>query len=336
MQAKVVGGWVVGLLLASAATGWAAERLTWVRVTEHADFKPRDSSGEVVFGGKMWLLGGWYTSRGPAPNDVWNSTDGVHWTLVTPHAPWVHPDLPTTLVHQNKMWLLGGWAGGRMPGASASNQVWWSADGTRWQCATAKAPWPARLGAAGAVFQGKMWLLGGIERYYDGDQLLGDVWNSADGVHWNQVTKKAPWPARAYHGVLVYQNKLWLMGGGNYVPTYRAYNDVWCSSDGREWKQVTGRAAWTPRIWFSSLVYQDRMWLLGGWSNQPSKNWSDVWYSSDGARWKPLVTEQSWSPRHEQSAYVHDGKMWILAGNEWPLVNDVWRLEIPAGWLENH
>ncbi len=327
---------IVALSLSSVLQAAGLERLAWVRVTEHADFKPRDSSGEVVLGGKMWLLGGWYTSKGPAPRDVWSSTDGTHWTLVNPQAPWTHPDLPTTLVYQDRVWIMGGWAGGRLPGASASNQVWCSADGAKWQCATAKAPWPARLGAAGAVFQGKMWLLGGIERYYDGDQLLGDVWNSTDGVHWNQVTKKAPWPARAYHGVLVYQNKLWLMGGGNYMPTYCAFNDVWCSDDGREWKQVAGRAAWAPRIWFSSLVYRDRMWLLGGWSNRPSKNWGDVWYSSDGARWKQLTAEPSWSPRHEQSAYVFDDKLWIVAGNAWPLVNDVWRLEVPAGWLENH
>ena len=46
------------------------------------------------------------------------------------------------------------------------------------------------------------------------------------------------------------------MGGGSYVfggdepgnPTgYIAYNDVWSSSDGKEWQQMTAAAPWHPR-----------------------------------------------------------------------------------------
>jgi hypothetical protein len=95
---------------------------------------------------------------------------------------------------------------------------------------------------------------------------------------------------------------------------------------------VTGQAAWAARIWFSAVVYRDRMWLLGGWSNKPSKNWNDVWYTTDGRQWKQLAATPVWSPRHEQSAYVLNDKLWIVAGNAWPLTNDVWRLDLPAGW----
>ncbi len=323
---------IAGILAGQMLLG-QTESLSWVKVTEHADWKPRDSSGEVVFDGKMWLLGGWFTSHAPCPNDVWSSTDGVHWKQVTPRAPWIHADLPTTLVHNNRMWIMGGWAGGRLPGASASNQVWYSANGADWTLATAKAPWCARLGAAGVVFQGKMWILGGIERYFDGDKLLADVWSSDDGVHWTKVADRAPWAARAYHGAVAFRDRIWLFGGGNYLPTYSAFNDVWSSPDGREWTKVTDRAAWSARIWFSSLVYKDRMWVLGGWSNKPSKNWNDVWYSSDGKEWKELAAQPVWSPRHEQSAYVFDGKMWIAGGNAWPLTGDVWQIEIPDKWF---
>ncbi|MBM4086886.1 MAG: hypothetical protein FJ272_19025, partial [Planctomycetes bacterium] len=99
---------------------WAqTEALSWVRVTERAAWKPRDSCGEMVFGGKMWLLGGWDSVYGAGLNDVWNSADGVNWTLVTPSAPWVHADIPTTLVFKDKMWIMGGWRGGRSAYASS-------------------------------------------------------------------------------------------------------------------------------------------------------------------------------------------------------------------------
>lgn len=308
----------------------------WVRVTGHAAWKPRDSSGEVTFQGKMWLLGGWFNSHGPFPNDVWCSSDGVQWKLVAPAAPWVHADLPTTLVHDNRMWIMGGWFNGRLPGASASNQVWHSSDGIQWRQTTAKAAWSPRLGAGGAVLGGKMWILGGIENYYFGTKkdLLNDVWSSADGSQWNPATHKAPWTPRAYHAVLAFNNKLWVLGGGNYLPTYEAHNDVWSSPDGIHWTQATAKAPWHERIWFSAVVYKNRMWVLGGWSNKPSVNWNDVWYSADGVHWKELKTDSVWSKRHEHSAFVLDNKIWVAAGNAWPCTNDVWQLDVPDAWLE--
>ena len=306
----------------------------WVRATERVTFRARDSSGEVVFHDRMWILGGWLDSYSEPPRDVWSSVDGVRWELVTAKAPWRHADLPTTLVFDERIWIMGGWHLGRLPGASAGNEVWCSKNGTDWERATERAAWNARLGAAGAVFKGKMWILGGAERYYDGTEksLLSDVWYSADGKQWTQATARAPWPARAYHAAVAFDNKLWVFGGGNYLPEYQGFNDVWSSPDGATWTQVTDHAPWPPRIWFSADVYRDRIWVLGGWSNAPSKNWNDVWHTADGKHWEQLQTKTVWSPRHEHSAYVFRDKLWVVTGNAWPLVGDCWYLELPPGW----
>jgi len=326
------------ILLGSCGIGWdvawgqtTAKRFSWVQVKESNPWVPRDSSGELVYRDKMWLIGGWPGSM----RDVWSSADGANWKQATPEAPWIHCDLPTSLVYQDKMWMIGGWSGGRKPTASASNKVWCSTDGAKWECTAPDAPWAARIGAGGVVFDGKMWLLGGVQKYFGGEKyLLNDIWTSTDGASWRQVTAHAPWAPRAYHAALVFDGKIWVYGGGNYWPKYLGYNDVWNSSDGIHWTKVTDHAPWSARIWFSSVVYRNRIWLLGGWSNNPSRNWNDVWYSSDGADWKELPTDKVWSKRHEQSAYVFKDKIWIVAGNPWPITNDVWQLEIPESWFE--
>ena len=302
----------------------------WVKVTEHAAWAPRDSCGEVVYKDRMWLLGGWFSSNIIGPRDVWSSSDGLTWTEVTHQGGWTHGDLPTTVTFQDRMWFMGGWYGGRLAGASASSQVWYSTDGADWRNATMTAGWSPRLGAAGVVHNGKMWILGGLERYFDGNEshLRNDVWCSADGKAWELATASAPWAPRAFHAALSFAGKLWVFGGGNYVPTYAGHNDVWCSTDGVQWTQVTSHAPWSPRIWFSAVVFRDRMWLLGGWSNNPSKNWNDVWHTTDGATWTELKTDSIWSERHEQSYYVFQDKLWLVGGNAWPLVNDVWRLDL--------
>lgn len=306
----------------------------WVRCTEHAAFEPRDSCGEVVFGGRMWLLGGWFNSNSLGPRDVWSSADGLSWQKAAAEAGWKHGDLPTSLAFADRMWLLGGWYGGRLAEGGPSNEVWASADGAKWECVTAHAPFSARLGAGGAVHDGRMWLLGGSEQYFFGNDshLRSDVWSSADGRDWTCATARAPWAPRAYHQALEFRGKLWVLGGGNYLPEYRGYNDVWCSADGATWEQATAAAPWAPRIWFSTVVYRGCMWVLGGWSKEPNRNYNDVWYSRDGVEWKELKTPTIWSERHEQSYYVFDDRIWIVAGNAWPLVNDVWYLQLPENW----
>lgn len=307
---------------------------TWEILTNNASWHPRDSCGEVVLNDRMWVLGGWFDSYQDTPRDVWSSRDGKEWTRELEVAPWRHGDLPMTLAYRDRMWLFGGWHDGRRPGHSASNEVWSSSDGVNWEPATLKAAWSPRIAGGAAVFRDKMWILGGLEDYYFGDDssLKNDVWHSSDGKHWTLAAEHAPWSPRAYHQVVVHDDKLWLLGGGNYVPNYQVHNDVWSSEDGVHWIRVLEHAPWSPRIWFSAVTYRDHIWVLGGWSSNPSRNWSDVWYSKDGKVWNELKSTVQWKARHEHSAFVFQDKLIVAGGHAQPLSNEVWSLRLPSDW----
>jgi Kelch motif len=309
--------------------------LDWVRVTDRAGWQPRDSAGEVVFKDRLWIFGGWFDSFSAPPRDVWSSPDGKAWTQVSGQAPWKSSDLPMTLVFNNRIWLLGGWYNGRLPGHHASSEVWSSSDGRAWERVTSQAGWSPRLAAGAVVFKGRMWILGGTEDYYFGTarSLKNDVWSSADGKTWRRDTAAAGWSPRAYLAAVVHDGKIWVLGGGNYVPEYEAHSDVWCSPDGAHWNQVTSAAPWSPRIWFSAVVYRDRIWVLGGWSNHPARNWNDVWYSADGRHWTLLRSRVVWKARHEHSAYVFQDRIWVAGGHAQPLSSEVWSLSVPNDWF---
>lgn len=313
-----------------------AQPLAWQRVAGTSSWTPRDSAGEVVFDGRMWLLGGWVDSYSPVLRDVWNSTDGVNWSLVQPSAPWLHADLASTVSWRQRMWLVGGWQDGRLPGAAASSNIWSSTNGVDWTLVTDTPGWTPRLGAPVVEFKDRLWILGGVEDYYSGDSgsLRNDVWSSADGLSWELVTANADWSPRAYHQAFVFRDRLWVVGGGNYTPEYFARNDVWSSADGREWRLESAAAPWHPRIWFSASVYRNLMWVVGGYSRDPVVNWDDTWFSSDGRSWSKLDVTATFPGRHEQSAWVHDDRLWVAGGFAGPLVNDVWSLSLPAGWGE--
>jgi hypothetical protein len=303
----------------------------WIKVAEKAPWQPRDSQGEVVFKDKMWIFGGWFDSYKPCPRDVWNTADGKNWNLVLETAPWKHSDLPMTLVFKDRMWFLGGWYNGRLPGHSAGNEAWSSVDGARWEQATPSAGWSPRLAAGAVVFKDKMWILGGCENYFFGDErsLKNDVWYSSNGKEWELATDNAGWSPRAYHHAVVFEGKIWVFGGGNYLPKHHALNDVWSSEDGVHWNLVTPSAQWEPRLWFSAVVYRDRIWVLGGWS-ESHDNFGDVWHSRNGKDWTELKSAVIWKSRHEHSAFVFKDRIWVAGGHARPLCSEVWSLYIPG------
>ncbi|QDU10936.1 GDSL-type esterase/lipase family protein [Gimesia aquarii] len=328
---------IAGVIFSMTISVFAEEKtLDWVQVTEKAGWQPRDSQGELVYKDQLWIFGGWFNSYEAPPRDVWNSSDGKKWNLVTKQAPWIHSDLPMSIVFDDKMWMMGGWYNGRLKGHSAGNQVWSSVNGKDWDLVTEQAKWTPRLAAAIVEFKGKMWLLGGIENYYFGDDksLKNDVWYSSNGKDWKLATADAGWSPRAYHQAAVLNGKIYVFGGGNYTPKYHATNDVWSSEDGIHWKQETAQAPWHERLWFSSVVYRDRMWVIGGWSNHPAKNKNDAWYSKDGKHWNKLKTNKVWKERHELSAFVFKDKIWIAGGHAQPLNSEVWTLDIPRDWFK--
>lgn len=327
-----IGAWILAGSLMTSSAFAQFPAADWVRVTEHADWQPRDSQGEVIYKGRMWIMGGWFSSNQAAPRDVWSSADGKTWEKVTGEAPWKHSDLSMSIVFQDRMWMMGGWYNGRLPDHSAGNGVWSSENGVDWKEEIQAAEWSPRVAAGLVEFNGKLWILGGNENYYFGDQktLKNDVWSSADGKTWKLETPNAGWSPRAYHQAAVLNGRIYVMGGGNYVPEYQALNDIWSSDDGVNWRQETAAAPWHERLWFSTVVYRDCLWVLGGWSNNPYKNWNDVWYSKNGKEWKELKTEHIWPVRHEHSTFVFQDRLWVTGGLTPPLNNDVWMLDLPG------
>lgn len=71
------------------------------------------------------------------------------------------------------------------------------------------------------VFKNKIWLFGGLgggtikvgSPEYGEIPHKSDIWVSENGRDWQLVTEKAPWGERRSAGVVVFQDKIWLMGG---------------------------------------------------------------------------------------------------------------------------
>lgn len=205
--------------------------------------------------------------------------------------------------------------------ANAYDTVYASVEGSAWVQATDSAQWSARTEHSSAVFDNKMWVMGGE----DDNDVRSDVWYSTDGLNWIQATPAADWSSRSGHSSVVFDNKLWVIGGyGNGMK-----NDVWFSSDGVNWTCATPSAQWSPRENHTSIVYNSLIWVIGGIDDVGEKN--DIWCSADGINWIQVTSSAQWEPRSAHTSVVFDNKLWVLGGS---YQNDVWFSSDGINWSE--
>jgi hypothetical protein len=255
----------------------SADGITWTQATSTAGFRGRNCSS-LVFNNQMWVIGGWIDASPYALNDVWNTSDGITWTQVTPTAAFSGRADHASVVFNNKMWIIGG-----NNGSTAFSDVWYSSDGVTWTLATSVAAFGGRsAGHTCMVYDNKMWVIGGTNGIGcpRNGQYFNDVWYSSDGVTWTQATGAAPFSGRAGHTSVVYDNKMWIIGGtndfygcggGNF------YNDAWYTTDGISWSQITLAAAFSARYVHTSVVLNNKIWVIAGGDSGGCRN--DVWYT---------------------------------------------------------
>lgn len=274
--------WVVGgdILVGGAQLPGAAKDIwssvdggTWTQEVVTAPWGSRKAHQSAVFNNRIWVLGG--VSNGVS-NDVWSSADGVNWVQETASAPWSARMHFSVVVFNNRMWVLGGSRSAQLLiGDELNNEVWSTADGVNWVQETANAGWPTRYKHASAVFNGRIWVMGGVHDDTNSITLLNDVWSSPDGVNWTEETPAASWGVRSNHSVMSYGGYLWVVGGDDgLIGVPQQTRDVWASSDGVNWTQLPD-APWIERSGTAYTIFKNQLVISGGHSALGPL--SDVW-----------------------------------------------------------
>ena len=170
------------------------------------------------------------------------------------------------------------------------------------------------------VFKDKVWVIGGR----DASGKLNDVWNSDDGITWNEVTSSAPFTKRENHASVVFNNKIWVIAG--FDSTAFIKKDIWNSDDGITWNEVTNNAPFI-RVGHTATVFNNKIWVIGGTAGIGG-TFNDVWSSSDGINWTEENSNASFPPVFGHTVTVLNNKMWLVFGN------DIWNSDDGISWIQ--
>ena len=126
-------------------------------------------------------------------------------------------------------------------------------------------------------------------------------------------------PAAPRFGAVVLNSQMWVLGGGTGSSNF---NDVWSSSDGTNWTEVTPAAPWSARDDYRAVVFNNQLWVLGGYGS--SGNLNDVWSSVCSSLPSPFqitaITKESndilvtWTCLGGHSYVLQSTKAAVIAG----------------------
>jgi hypothetical protein len=247
-------------------------------------------------------------------NIYWTSTDGQTWSTAsgtgfTGGGGGGRSFLSAVVFDAGsgeKVWAIGG-----INGATYYNEVYVFEVMSNQETAAAFAT--GRKGHTSVALNGKMWVIGG----YNNGTFYNTVYYSSNGTTWTDAAATNHFTPRDGHTSVAFGGKLWVIGGYEFVTTSKMVNDVWSSSDGVTWTNVSAHNAsatdkFSPRYQHKSVVFQDKIWVIGGMDS--TNRYNDVWCSKDGIAWTQVTDNGEFEKRGMHAVSVLNNKIYLIGG----------------------
>ena len=206
------------------------------------------------------------------------------------------------IVFDNKMWIIGGYAnfGYNIKITYSTNGIVWEEAGTN---SLPSQTYGVRVSHRSLSYHGSMWIIGGST---DAGPVR-HVLYSSNGISWACTSTTALPIAITEHTCLVYDDKMWAIGGGG-------SRKVFYSTDGLVWTEAGNNAIPTSYDLYghTSVVFDNKMWIIGGACEGNAS--PRVFYSSDGANWTEAGTNtlEATNAVSRHTSVVFDSRMWTI------------------------
>ncbi|MFC1584692.1 hypothetical protein ACFL5V_03990 [Fibrobacterota bacterium] len=130
----------------------------WSKISPIPGFSPCPSFHLTVFNNQLWLLN---SDR----KETWYSSDGMTWQMATDSLQTEPLESFDFVAFKKKLWIFGHPTYDYEKNEYISNIIWYSEDGTNWTRVQESPEFGPRRGHAITIFQDRLWIIGGLERY---------------------------------------------------------------------------------------------------------------------------------------------------------------------------
>jgi hypothetical protein len=149
---------------------------------------------------------------------------------------------------------------------------------------------------------------------------------------WYRADSNVPWATMNFPtACLNYHDKMWV------ITSWQDKSFVYTSTDGITWdgRDTGQKAEWDflyAPINASGVVFQDRIWILGGLTSGKAVNDIRSFDEKSSARTVP----SSWSPRYDMCCVVFKNSIWVFAGRDEKnnFYNDIWSSTDGTKWQQ--
>lgn len=283
---------------------------TWTNLINDAPWLGRRGHSLVTFndgtGDALFLIGGFSVNESTGEraynNDVWKSTDGANWTEIADSTEWTarmhHKCVVTNHNGVDYIYLVGGYTMSENVesryGIKYFKDVWRSTDGINWNNIGITDIGIRAEHAMAVDENGTIYMQGGQHGVIfeavdssDGNPIRGysDVWMSSDGQNWTNTTDsliiEANFFSRTSHELVYYRDRIWgLPGKTNSLNHYTFTNPnqygTWTIDVNGHLDIDSHGVAIDARHSYASLVWRDKIWVLGGNTNRNGPD-NDIW-----------------------------------------------------------
>jgi len=97
------------------------------------------------------------------------------------------------------------------------------------------------------------------------------------------------------------------------------------------WRKV-GNGPFSARDEHTVLVFNDKMWLFGGWTGDGNNHFSEVWNTADGINWQLVTNSPSWQNTEMKRIIVHNDKLWLIGGGL--TAKEIWSSTDGIDWIK--
>lgn len=213
---SIVVEYVDGVAVYNMPVWSTNDGINWIKKSNKSEMSGLYNQSFTVFDNAIWTLKGSY---------LFKSTNGVDWDRITQVSGMSNVSGAKLVAFKNRMWIIAGQNIYASFGGVNYNKIYYSYTGKYWYKTWGSPDFPAREFPTVFSDGDKLYLIGGCDIVLEGGCAMSDVWVSANGSSWSEITDTSSLKYNAYNRSLYVNGKLLSMFDNGFGMPIQATKD---------------------------------------------------------------------------------------------------------------